>query len=143
MNRREFLLLVWTKFLRPILFIFIIIFCINFLIDVFKEGNFDNFINIGKLIILILLIYISIYFLNIFIELIRDKIYSILPDSIKQILQIFSKIISYILPFILGALIYHFWFENKPKAIVLVLIILNSKISNYNKSEKENEFQPQ
>ena len=143
MNRREFLLLVWTKFLRPILFIFIIIFCVNFLIDVFKEGNFDNFINIGKLIILILLIYISIYFLNIFIELIRDKIYSILPDSIKQILQIFSKIISYILPFILGALIYHFCFEDKPKAIVLVLIILNSKISNYNKSEKENEFQPQ
>tara|TARA_R110002033_G_scaffold21392_3_gene53132 strand:+ start:620 stop:982 length:363 start_codon:yes stop_codon:yes gene_type:complete len=119
------------------------VFSIKFLIDLFNESNFDNFINIGKLIILILLIYISVYFLNIFIELIREKIISILPSSIKRILLILSQIINYKLPFIIGAIIYHYWFEDKPLAIALTLIVLSSKITYLTKSKKENESQPQ
>jgi len=118
------------------------LFCLKSLIDLFRKNNFNDFLTIGALVIIILLFYVSIYFLDLLIKSFSENVISKLPDSIKSLFSIINKISAFIQPFIIGALIYHFWYTNKTIAIVLTVVALSQKINYIIKSEKENESKP-
>jgi len=141
LTRKDFLFDIWKKYLRPILFIFIMFFCVKSLIDLFIKNNFSDFLTVGSIVTILLLIYVSTYFLNLLIKSFGKKVTSKLPDSIKSLFRVINKITTFIQPFIIGALIYHFWYVDKTMAVVLIFIVLSEKISYFIKSERQNEYE--
>ena len=117
------------------------LFCVKSLIDLFTKNNFSDFLTVGAIVTILLLIYVSTYFLNLLIKSFGKRVTSKLPYSIKSLFRVINKITTFIQPFIIGALIYHFWYVDKTIAVVLIFIVLSEKISYFIKSERQNEYE--
>lgn len=112
MDRRAFLKSLWNKLVKPLLILGVLIFSINFLIDVFKEISNERMILI--IIIGFIILSIIIYFVNLYLK----------------------KIIDLLFPIALGAFIYLIWQTDNMVSIGFFGIYLIIKISDIIKKEK-------
>ena len=134
MDRKDFVIIVWKKGIKPILFLGVIFFCIKFLINLLTKNGPERFFTIG--IIGIIIIYTVIYFLGILFKRATDYLFFKLSDSVKLWFRVISKTFDYITPILLGVLIYHFWKEDWIGVSIIIGIVLIERINNIIKEEK-------
>jgi uncharacterized membrane protein YhdT len=143
MNRKEFfikvwngLISIWKKWIKPILLIGIIFFCIKFILKAIVENGSERVVVIVAFAIG--LVVLTAHFIKIFFNSVTEKLNSILPESIKLWLRIISKTLNYISPVIFGIIIYHFWNEKSITAVIVLSLLLVHKIGEIIKEEKLN-----
>ena len=135
MNRKDFLITVWRKGLKPILLVGIIFFCVKYILNVFTESGTERFATILTLGFGLLIL--SIYLTNLLFTSLLEKINSILPEQIKLWIRVIGKIMDYISPIILGMIIYHFWKQNWVMSALVLGILLLERIAGIIKDEKK------
>ena len=135
MNRKDFLISVWRKGIKPILLVGIIFFCVNFIFNVFNESGTERFATI--LILGFGLLILSIYLTNLFFTSLSEKINSLLPEQVKLWIRVIGKIIDYISPIILGLMIYHFWKKDWVIPAIVLGVLLLERIAEIIKDEKK------
>lgn len=134
MDRKEFLITVWKKGVKPILLIIIIFFCGKFLYNVFSESGSERFLTI--LIIGFGLLMLIAYLIGQLFKSLTKKLNSILPEMVKLWIRVIGKFLDYISPIILGMIIYHFWKEDWVIAAIVLGILLIQRIVEIFKEEK-------
>ncbi len=134
MDRKDFLLTVWKKGIKPILLFVIIFFCGKFLFNIFAESGTERLVTI--LIIGLGFLMLIVYLIGELFKSITVKINSILPESIKFWIRVIRKFLNYLSPIIFGAIIYHFWKEDWIIAAIISGIILVQRIAEIIKEEK-------
>ena len=135
MNRKDFLISVWRKGIKPILLVGIIFFCVNFIFNVFNESGTERFATI--VILGFGLLILSIYLTNLFFTSLSEKINSLLPEQVKLWIRVIGKIIDYISPIILGLMIYHFWKQDWVIPAIVLGVLLLERIAEIIKDEKK------
>jgi hypothetical protein len=134
MDRKEFLIQLWKKGIKPLILIVLLYFSIRFIINIFKENSTERLVTIlviGFLVVSIILTLIGILFRTII-----EKIHSKLPESVKTLLRITGKIINYLIPFILGIIIYKLWEKDWVMASFYILFFFFEPIRNIIKGER-------
>ncbi|WP_348717684.1 hypothetical protein [Tenacibaculum sp. 190130A14a] len=136
MNRKEFLIIVWKKILKPLIIVGILFFCGKISYSIFSNDKIKQFI----LLIIIgigLLILISHLIEKLF-NLLSENLSKAIPDTIKPSLRIIGKLFSYILPILLGMIIYHFGKEDWVTSSLILGALLIEKLKEIIKEEKQN-----
>jgi len=134
MDRKEFIITIWKKVLKPIILTYILVFCINFLLDALTFNGTERLI-----IILSVSLTITLgiaYLVRTLLQKQLDKSFKKLPNKTKQTLNIIVKISDYIAPIILGATLYHFYNQDQILAAFVILFILSERVINIIKKEK-------
>ena len=134
MDRKEFLITVWKKGIKPILIIGVIFFCVKFLYNIITENGPERFATI--LILGFGLLILTLSLVGLLFETLTKKVKSILPHSIKLWFRIIGKFLNYISPIVLGMIIYHFWKDDRKTAAVILGVILIQRIQEIIKEEK-------
>ncbi|WP_243472208.1 hypothetical protein [Winogradskyella sp. MH6] len=112
MTRKEFLFVIWKKAIRPILFIGVIYFTIDFLYKLYiDEGEVVSTLIIG--VFLLLLLYSAVHLLNIVLDYFSVQLKSILPEKVKVWFKFISKLFRFLPPILLGIAIYHLWNKDR------------------------------
>lgn len=110
MERKEFLMIIWNKFFRPLIIIFTLYHCFNFVYNIFKiNGNERKFTFI---ILGIALVISSLYFAGKLFIFIVNRININVTPTVKKILNIIIQLLNYSMPIATGALIYHLWISD-------------------------------
>ncbi len=118
MTRKEFLFVIWKKAIRPILFIGVIYFSIDFLYKLYiDEGEVVSTLIIG--VFLLLLLYSAVHLLNIVLDYFSVQLKSILPEKVKVWFKFISKLFSFLVPILFGIAIYHLWNKYKLAAFFM------------------------
>jgi len=137
MNRREFLLLIINKILKPLLLVLIIYFLFDFMYKAISDSGNERtvillFFGIG-------LFFATLMLIGILFNSITTKIYSKLSDKSKFRLRILDKILKFVLPIIAGILIYYLWKEDWIKAVVTIsfplILAISAKIQTRKKEK--------
>lgn len=134
MNRKEFLINVWRKGIKPILIFGVIFFCGNFLYHVIAESGTERFLTI--LTIGLGLLILTTYLIGQLFKSLTVKINAILPEPVKLWLRIIGNILNYLSPLILGIIIYHFWKEDWIMAAIVLGALLIQRIGEIIKEKK-------
>jgi len=136
MNRKEFLITLWKKAIKPIILLVVIVLCIRFLYNVFNESGTERFLVIfifgyGALILIA-------YFLGIICKSILEKIKAILPKQVLFWFRLILKTLEIISPIIIGVLIYQLWVKDWILTAVLLGIMLVSRIKETINHKRQN-----
>ena len=134
MDRKEFIIAIWKKVLKPIILTYILVFCINFLLDALTFNGPERLIIILS-VSLTIIIGIA-YIVRTFLQKQLNKVFNKLPNKIKQTLNIIVKISDYIAPVILGVTLYHFYNQDQILEVSVILLVLGERINNIIKKEK-------
>ena len=137
MNRKEFLLTLWAKGIKPVLTVIVIFFCGKFLYNVFDEDGTERAFVIATIELGLLIL--TLYLVGQLFKSLKEKINSLLPESIKFWLKVANKTLNYISPIILGAVIYHFWKDDWFVAAFVMGVLLIEKISDIIKEERHSK----
>ncbi len=112
MTRKEFLFVIWKKAFRPILFLGVIYFSIDFLYKLYIDGGEA----ISTLIIgvfFLLLLYSVVQLLNVVFDYFSVQLKSILPKKVKVWFKFISKLFRFLPPILLGIAIYYLWNKDR------------------------------
>ena len=134
MDRKEFIITIWGKVLKPIILTYLLVFCVNFLIDALTFNGPERLI-----IILSVSMTITLgiaYLVRTLLQKQLDKSFNKLPSKTKQTLNIIVKISDYIAPIILGVTLYHFYNQDQKLAALIILFVLSERVVNIIKKEK-------
>lgn len=124
MNRKDFLITLWKNGMQPILMIGGVFICLNFLYHVFTESGTERFLTLFVVGVGLLILVIQL--LSQLFHSWLESVSATFPDSIKFWLNIIRKTIDYLLPTVLGMVIYRTWMEDREAvAIVLAVLLLN------------------
>jgi hypothetical protein len=134
MSRKEFLLKIWNNGLKPLLFLFVLIFCLKFLIKVFSENGTERFITI--LVISFVFLSTSTYFIGTVFKNILSKTYSKMSENLKFVLTVFKRFLNFLFPIALGFIIFIFWQRDWKSVSFLFGIIAFLKVIEIIKDEK-------
>ena len=107
MNRLEFLKILWHKFFRPGLIAITLIIAIGFLYRTIAVNGVER-----ETVVLLtgIVIFLSAFLLITLLMLfLTDWLHSKLPESLKRFLTVTFKLLGYLSPFIVGALLYYMW----------------------------------
>ncbi len=135
MDRKEFLITVWKKGIKPILIIGVIFFCSKFLYNIFAESGTERFVTI--LIVGLGLLMLTAHLIGHLFNTVTEKLKTLLPEQVKIWFRVIDRFLNYISPIILGAIIYHFWKEDWISAMIVLGIILIQRIQVIIKEEKQ------
>lgn len=126
MDRKEFLITVWKKGLKPVLSAILLIgtiyFCFSFLQNTFNENGIERFITLS--IFGLVLFFATISLILLLLSSIISKIYLRIPERARLWIRIGSKLLSYIAPVIFGAVLYRFWQKDWMSASVFIILLL-------------------
>ena len=134
MDRKEFIITIWGKVLKPIILTYLLVFCVNFLLDALTFNGPERLI-----IILSVSMTITLgiaYLVRTLLQKQLDKSFNKLPSKTKQTLNIIVKISDYIAPIILGVTLYHFYNQDQKLAALIILFVLSERVVNIIKKEK-------
>jgi len=134
MDRKEFLITLWTKLFKPLIILGVLIFSVRFLIRIFTQNDTERLIAIIVLgfIILSTFSYLLGFVFNKMVLAIKSR----LSDQALNSFRIIGKIIDYLTPIVLGVLIYHLWIKDWIIASVFFIAMLINKIIEVVKQEK-------
>ena len=134
MNRKEFIATLWKRTLKPTLLVLCLFFSISFLIDSITHNGEERFVII--LLTSLFTTFLLVYLLSeLFTELVI-KVKKILPPSINYWLTIFSRFISFLAPFITGAVFYHYWQKDWIGAAIVAGVFLIEQLARIIKSQQ-------
>jgi hypothetical protein len=134
MDRKEFIITVWKKGIKPLLLIGIIFLCGKFLYNVFAESGAERSITI--LIIGLGLLILTLYFIGLFFKSLTKKLNSILPEPIKLWIRIVGNFLNEIALIIIGMILYHFGKEDWGAVTIFLGVFLIRRILEIIKEEK-------
>jgi len=143
MDRKEFLLNLWRKWLKPILMIISVIICVIFVYRVFSENGSQR--KISLLVVGIGAVMLIAQMFQTVFEKFITKIKQKLSPSVRYWMSICLMVIDYVAPIILGMMAYHFWkVDWFLTASVLTILIVNQvfKIIKENKVSRAETNQP-
>jgi hypothetical protein len=135
MDRKEFLLVVWKKGIKPTLLIVTIFFCVRFLYKDLTEGGTIRFLT-ALIIGFGLLTLIGSLVLLLFHSL-TEKLNTFLPEPVKLRIRVIRKLLNYFTPIVLGIMIYHFWKEDWLMTATMFGVLLIQKTVELIKEEKQ------
>jgi predicted PurR-regulated permease PerM len=125
MDRKQFLQIVWNKGIKPLLLVIVIYYCVSFLVNIFAQDGPERMLTVGFLSLCLL------FAVTWLVAIIFNK-----PASMKRGLSLFGKIINYAVPFLLGAMLYHFWQKDWKTVSVVIAILLVQQVVRLVKEEK-------
>ena len=120
MTRKEFIITLIDKKLKPLLFLFVLVYFVIFLFNEFNNDTNKNVNSIFNLVFSISILFLILGIIKYVIEIINYN----LPKSIKNSLAFLSKIINliaYIGLFIMG---YFSYIEEKFIHTILILLLI-------------------
>lgn len=122
--------------MQPILMIGVIFLCLNFLYHVFTESDTERFLTLFVVGVGLLILVIQLLSQLFHLWLERVSVTVTISDSIKFWLKIIRKTIDYLLPIVLGMLIYHFWKEDRETVAIVLVVLLFNRIQEIIRVEK-------
>lgn len=134
LNRNEFFDELWKKRLKPIVLLVAIILGIFFFVDVFAENGKARFIVL--LVLGIGIFFLAMNLIGILFSNVLARIYARLSQQQKNGLKILGKVFSYLTPFVLGAIAYHAWSQDKTFVVVIMGYLIIKQIIEIIKNEK-------
>lgn len=134
MNRKEFLIAVWEKGIKPTLLIAVIFLSVKFLYNVITESGRERLVTI--LIIGLGLLILTTYLIGQLFKSLITRLNSKLPESVKLWLRISKRILDYVSPIILGVIIYYFWQEDWIMTAIVLGVLMIQRIAALIKEEK-------
>jgi len=134
MDRKEFIVTVYSKGIKPVLIIIILFYCGKFLYNALFQSGEERFIML--FIFALGFIILTIYLIKQLFKTFIIKLNLVLPEYVKLWVRISLKIFEYISPIVLGAIFYHFWKQDSVSAASAIALILIQNILEIIKAEK-------
>jgi len=123
MDRKDFFRNIWEKALIPLGLIIVISYCIKFLVLVFTRDSSERLI--VTLIVIVILLGTLSYLFGLILEKTIKRISLKLSERTKYILRVTGKVGNYILPYFVGAGMYHFGQKEWLPSVILAVYLLN------------------
>ena len=134
MERKEYIITIWKKIIKPILIFVIILYFIKSMYNLLIETGIERHLTI--VLLGLILLNIIRYFLSYFYKSLTERIYNIIPENIKFWLQVINKLIIYLSPIIYGMFLYNLWLKDRFLTIMLLVFSLIEEIQDIIKEEK-------
>jgi hypothetical protein len=134
MNRNEFLKLVWRRLLRPILLLTVVLYCVRFLLAIFKENGPERMVTM--VVLSLTVIFTVVGLIGEWMSKSVDGVYAKLSPSAKANLRMLAKFIDYVSLLIMGAVIYQFWTRDAMIAMILMIIVLVDRVNKILSEER-------
>lgn len=134
MDRKDFLITLWTKVLKPLIMLGLLIFIVRFLIRIFTQDGTEKFISVIVLGYIILAI--VFYLLGLLFQKISNRIKSKMSQTSLDNFRIFEKVLDYIISIALGMVIYYTWERDGVSAVAFFGAFLIMQIREIIRKEK-------
>ncbi|MFY0603951.1 MAG: hypothetical protein JXQ93_08365 [Flavobacteriaceae bacterium] len=126
MTRKEFLVTIWKKAIRPVILVVSLYYSFLFLQNILANENNQRFIFF--VIIIIISVNIALYLIQFLLAKTVTYFSNNLPKPAISLLKIIGEIITYLTPVAFAFLIYYAWSKDETLAFIILCFILISEI---------------
>jgi hypothetical protein len=134
MQESSFIAVVWRKVLLPAIVLALFFLAIRYLVTVYQDQGTERFLY-SLVLVCALFIGIAHIILFVFRKSYESKNSTDYKRK-KRHLEKWRNIVNYITPFVLIAMLYHFWMKGWVLAVVIVSVLLFDRVNELRRRNK-------
>ena len=134
MQKNKTIQLIWSRIILPLIILASLFFAIQYLFNIYQDQGTEKFVYSLVLVsaLFIGVAHIVLFALRKSYEAKNTQVYK----RKKRHLEKWRNIVNYITPFVLVAMLYHFWMKGWVLATVIVAVLLFDRINELRRKNK-------